>query len=112
MKKFFVLYMAPVAEFQKMMASSTPEQQKAGMDEWMKWADAHKSDIVDLGQPLGKTKRVNTSGVSDVKTDVGGYSIVQAESHEAAAKLFEGHSHLQIPGAYIDILEIVSMPGM
>jgi hypothetical protein len=25
------------------------------------------------------------------------YSVVQAESHEAAAKSFEGHPHLQIP---------------
>lgn len=112
MKKYFVLYMAPVAEFQKLMEHSTPEQAKAGMDAWMKWADAHKADLVDLGQPLGKTKRVNTSGVSDTKTDIGGYSIVQAESHEEAAKLFEGHPHLEIPGAYIDILEITQIPGM
>lgn len=112
MKKFFVLYMAPVAEFEKMMANSTPEQQKAGMDEWMQWAEAHKNDIVDLGAPLGKTKRVTASEVSDVRNDIGGYSIVQAESREAAAELFKGHSHLKIPGASIEVMEIMSMPGM
>jgi hypothetical protein len=112
MKKYFVLYMAPLEELKKMMANSTPEQQKAGMDEWMKWAEKYKANIVDLGMPLGKTKRVNSGGTSDVTTDIGGYSIVQAESHEAAAKLFEGHGHLQVPGAWIDILEIMPMPGM
>lgn len=112
MKKFFVLYMAPVEEFKKLMASSTPEQQKAQMDAWMQWAEAHKSEIVDMGAPLGKTKRAASSGVTDVATDIGGYTIMQAESHDAAAKIFEGHAHLQIPGAWIDILEIVPMPGM
>ena len=37
MKKFMVLYMASAADFEKMMQSSTPEQQKKGMDIWMKW---------------------------------------------------------------------------
>ena len=37
MKKFLVLYMANAAEFEKMMKNSTPEQQKKGMEAWMKW---------------------------------------------------------------------------
>ena len=37
MKKFMVLYMASGAEFEKMKKKSTPEQQKKGMDAWMKW---------------------------------------------------------------------------
>jgi hypothetical protein len=75
----------------------------------MKWADEHKDSIVDLGKPLGKTKRVDQSGVSDSRNDVGGYSIVQAESHEEAAKLFEGHTHLTIPGATIEVMECMQM---
>ena len=59
MKKFVVLYMASRADFEKMMENSTPEQQKKGMDAWMKWMDANKSSIVDGGAPLGKTKRVD-----------------------------------------------------
>jgi hypothetical protein len=44
---------------------------------------------------------------------VGGYSILQAESHDAAAKLFgKDHPHLQMPGAWIEIVEIMPMPGM
>lgn len=34
------------------------------------------------------------------------YSIVEAESHEAAAQAFENHPHLQIPQASIEIMEI------
>jgi hypothetical protein len=40
------------------------------------------------------------------------YAIVDAESHEAAAKTFEGHPHLQIPQASIEVMEINPMHGM
>ena len=79
MKKFMVLYMASGAEFETMMKSSTPEQQKKGMEAWMKWMNANKASLVDGGAPLGKTKRVDQSGPSSTKNEVGGYSIVQAE---------------------------------
>ena len=113
MKKFVVLYMASRADFEKMMANSSPEQQKKGMDAWMKWMDANKSSIVDGGAPLGKTKRVDSSGASNTKNEIGGYSIVQAESPDAATKLFgKDHPHLQMPGTWIEIIEIMPIPGM
>jgi hypothetical protein len=40
------------------------------------------------------------------------YAIVEAESHEAAAKTFEGHPHLQIPQASIEVMEISPLHGM
>jgi hypothetical protein len=56
---------------------------------------------------------VDARGVSDTRNDVGGYSIVQAESADAAAKLFgREQPHLQMPGAWIEIVEIMPMPGM
>jgi hypothetical protein len=113
MKKFMVLYMASGAEFEKMMKSSTPEQQQKGMAAWMKWMDANKASLVDGGAPLGKTKRVDQSGASNSRNEIGGYSIVQAESHDAATKIFgKDHPHLQMPGAWIEITEIMPLPGM
>jgi hypothetical protein len=101
MKKFMVLYMASSADFEKMMENSTPEQQKKGMDAWMKWMGKHEKSLVDGGAPLGKTKRVDAKGASNTKNGVGGYSIVQAQSHDAAAKMFgKDHPHLKMmPGA-------------
>ena len=111
MKKFIVLYMASPADFEKMMKSSTPEQQKKGMDAWMKWMGKYKKSLVDGGAPLGKTKRVDAKGASNTKNG-GGYSIVQAQSDDAAAKMFgKEHPHLQMmPGAWIEIVEIMPMP--
>jgi hypothetical protein len=112
-KKYIVLYMASGAAFAKMMKESTPEQQKKGMEAWRKWMNKHKKSLVDGGAPLGKTKRVDAKGAANAKNEIGGYSIVQAQSHDAAAKMFgKDHPHLQIPGAWLEIVEILPIPGM
>ena len=113
MKKFMVLFMASSADFEKAMKNSTPEQQKKGMDAWMKWARENEKSIVDQGTPLGKTKRINAKGISDIKNEIAAYTIVQAESHEAAAKLFVNHPHFMIfPGDSVEIMECLPMPRM
>jgi hypothetical protein len=109
MEKFFALYLTPVGEMEKMMANAKPADMQKGMAEWQKWMDSLGESMVEMGAPLGKTKRVTADGVSDVKNEVGGYSIVQAASHEAAADLMKGSPHFHIPGAYIDVLKIVEM---
>ncbi len=114
MKKFVALYMAPksaIDQMRRRMKTMTPEQAKAGMDLWMTWARENAKSIVELGAPLGKTKRITDSGAADARNEITGYSIVQAESHDDAARLFEGHPHFQIPGASIELLERMPIPG-
>jgi hypothetical protein len=113
MKKFLVLYMANAADFEKMMKESTPEQQQKGMAAWMKWMADNKASLVDGGAPLAKSKRVDANGASDTKNDVCGYSIVQAESADGATKLFgKDHPHLQMPGGWVEVIEVRQIPGM
>jgi hypothetical protein len=111
MKKFLVLYKAPIASFEQMM-KATPEQQKAGMEAWMSWSKKAASALVDLGAPLGKTMKVTPSGASPTQNDLGGYSILQGESKEALADTLKGHPHFQTPGGTIEVVEIMTMPGM
>jgi hypothetical protein len=112
MKKFIALYMVPAAAMAQ-MGNSTPDQMKAGMDEWSKWGKMHLKAIVDMGAPLGKTKRFTTGGASDAKNEIGGYSIVQGDSLDAIANVFTGHPHLRMaPGAWIEITEFMPMPGI
>lgn len=111
MKKFLVLYKAPAASFQQMM-KATPEQQKAGMDAWMGWSKKAASSIVDMGSPLGKSLRVSQGGSSPVANDLGGYSIMQAESKEALAESLKGHPHFMMPDGTIEVVEVMPMPGM
>ncbi len=104
--------MMPAATIEKMMKNTTPEERKTGMEEWGKWMKKHKKDLIDMGAPLGKTKRVDKNGITDAKNEIGGYSIVKAKSHEAAAALFKDNPHFKMDGAYIEILDIVAMPDM
>jgi hypothetical protein len=110
MKKFLVLYKASAAAFEQAM-KSTPEQQKAGMDQWTAWSKKAGPSIVDMGAPLGKSLRVTPKGSSPTTNDLGGYSILQAESKEALAKTLEGHPHFMMGESSIEIVELMPMPG-
>jgi hypothetical protein len=110
MKKYMILYMAPRSAIEQMM-NATPEQAKAGMDAWTKWGNDHSKAVVDMGAPLGKTKKVDGNGVGDVRNDVTGYSIVEGESLDAVSKMFAKHPHLMMGGgAWIEIIETVDLP--
>jgi hypothetical protein len=111
MKKFLVLYRAPTSSFEQMKAA-TPEQQKAGMDAWMAWAKKSGPSIVDMGAPLGKSLRVTKDNSSPITNDFGGYSILQAESKEALAQNLKGHPHFMTPEGFIEIIELMPVPGM
>jgi hypothetical protein len=112
MAKFLALYMAPVGAMDEMMKNTTKEQRDAQMQMWQKWMDEKKSSIVDMGAPLGKNKRISSGGVSDTRNEVGGYSIVEAVSHDAAAALFSDNPMLEMPGAYVEVLECMPMLGL
>ncbi len=111
MKKFLVLYKAPAASFALMM-KATPEQQKAGMDAWMAWSQSSASSIVDMGAPLGKSLRVTKAEATPAANDLGGYSILQAESKEALVATLKGHPHFMTPDGTIEIIEVMPIPGM
>jgi hypothetical protein len=110
MKKFVAVYMAPVAEMDKLRKTRTPERMKEFNDSWMKWVKSHEKSFVDVGSPTGNNKRVTKDKVQDMKNEILGFSVVQAKTHQEAAKIFRDTPNLQIPGAYVEVLECVQMP--
>jgi hypothetical protein len=81
------------------------------MKAWSEWGLANEAAIVDSGSPLGKTKRAAAHGIADIKNSMVGYVIVQAESHEVAARMFENHPHFAIfPGESVEIMECLPLP--
>jgi hypothetical protein len=112
MKKFLVLYKASRSGFEQMM-KATPEQQKAGMDAWMSWSKKAASSVLDMGGPLGKGVQVKKGGaVTAEPNDLGGFSVMQAESKEALAAQMKEHPHFMTPDSTIEIVEIMAIPGM
>lgn len=118
MKKFLAIYMGTMEAFEKagwnsMDKKQREEREQAGMQAWMEWGAVNASAIVDQGAPLGKTKRASRKGIEDIRNSMTGYVIIQAESHAAAAKLFENHPHFSIfPGDSVEIMECLPMPKM
>ena len=109
MKKFMVIYSAPVSALEQMQNMS-PEDHKKGMEPWMEWANKCGSNLVDLGAPLFGGQKLTKSGNSPSDSNVAGYSILQANDMEGAKALLEGHPHLQwIEGAEIDVYESAPM---
>jgi len=87
-------------------------KQQQGMAAWKAWVEKHHAAIVDMGGPLGKTKQVDSQGVADITNLLTAFTVVRAASHEAAARMFEGHPHFSIfPGEAIEIMPVLPIPG-
>jgi hypothetical protein len=83
-----------------------------GIAAWKAWAEKHQAVIVGMGGPLGKTKKVSQRGIEDTSNEMGAYTVVRADSHEAAAKIFERHPHFtNFPGESIEIMPVLPIPG-
>ncbi len=108
MQKFIVLFLAPaavIAEWMQLDPSVRAADEKKMREEWDAWMAAH-THLIKETQAAGATKRITVAGVTDEKNDLMLYSIVKAESHEAAAAAFVGHPHFEIPQATIEVLPI------
>lgn len=117
MKTFLAIYIGTADALEKSRWNQLDEKERkaleaSGIKAWMEWGTTHATAIVDQGSPLGKTKRVSAEGIADIRNSMTGYVIVQAESQEAAAKLFENHPHFTIfPGDSVEIMERLPLPG-
>lgn len=117
MKKFLAIFKgssssAKRAQWDAMDTAKRDELSKAGVAAWKKWVTENQASIVEHGSPLGRTKSINASGISDIRNSDAAFVVVQAESHEAAAKLFLNHPHFAIfPGDSVEVMECLPMPG-
>lgn len=108
-------YLAVFLGSPEAMQSWKPDEatMKEGMDAWMKWAQNHAAETVDMGSPLGKTKKVSKAGIEDTSNEMGAWMVVKANSQEDAAKLFENHPHFTVfPGDRVEVMECLPMPKM
>jgi hypothetical protein len=88
-------------------------KEQEGMAAWNAWSEKHHAVIVSMGGPLGKTKKVTHRGIEDTSNEMAAYTVVRADSHEAAAKLFEKHPYYMIfPGDSVEIMPVLPIPGV
>lgn len=87
-------------------------KEREGIAAWMAWVQKHQAAIVTMGGPLGKTRRVAAGGIQEVSNAMAAFTVVRADSHQAAAKLFEQHPHFAIfPGDAVEVMPVLPVPG-
>jgi hypothetical protein len=95
MQKFIAIYRVPSASMEEWM--KLPEEvRKADQDkmmaDWGVWMNTHKDKL--------------SGGTTAL------YTMIEADSHEAATEIFKDSPHLDMPGASIDVMPVNSLPGM
>ena len=107
MSKFLFLYRGPATP----MEDFTPEQSAEQMQAWGAWMGKLGSARADPGAPFGARTTVSDDGTSPAASDQNGYSIVEADSLEAARGFTDGHPFLtEGKGRFtVEIFELVPM---
>jgi hypothetical protein len=89
--------------------ADTPEAQEAAMNAWIGWFGTLGSSVVEVGNPFGASTAVLSDGSTGAATaSLSGYSVVQADSLELAAKLAGGCPVLD-GGGTVEVYEAIAM---
>ena len=108
MAKYIMVYKGEATD----MADMTPEQGAEIMAKWGTWMETVGSGLVDIGAPFGPGTSLVDDGTTAAAAPATGYSIVEADSLDAAKALGDGHPYLsEGNGNYaIDIYELMPVP--
>jgi hypothetical protein len=108
MSKYLYLYRGPATP----MEDFTPEQSAEQTQAWGKWMGQVGSALVDPGAPFAARTAVGDDGSRPAPSDQNGYTIVEADSLDAAGKLLDGHPFLsEGKGRFsVEIFELAPMP--
>jgi hypothetical protein len=105
--KFLYLYRGPATPLEDFTPEQAAEQQQA----WGEWMGRVGSALADPGTPFGARMAVADDGTTPAPSELNGYTIVEADTLEAARALVEKHPFLsEGKGRFsIDIFELVPM---
>lgn len=82
----------------------TPETRAA----WTAWFDGMSDQIVDQGKPA--VARLSLGNCSPESTELGGYSVIQADDLASAAAVASGCPHLHRSGG-VEVGQLGEVPG-
>jgi len=90
------------------MMADTDEQRQAVMQAWGEWFGKLGSAIVDPGNPFAGSTSVNGNGGGSADSQLTGYSVINADSLDAAGALAEGCPVLK-GGGSVDVYETIEV---
>ena len=110
--RFLAVYtMKPedLASFRSLPKAEQDAIDAQGVRLWAAWEERNAASILDRGGMVGKTTRVTKHGVTEARNPFCGYLVVEAQTADAAARLFLDHPHLTVfPGDGVDIMPFVT----
>ena len=91
------------------MMADTDEQRQAAMQAWGAWFGKLGPAIVDPGNPFAGSTAVNGNGsAGEASSQLTGYTVVKADSLDAASALTEGCPVFE-GGGSIDVYETIEV---
>ena len=112
MKRYIVLYYAPLAVAER-FAQATPEEAQQGMKLWAIWAEKIGTALVDPGKPLGNAMKVTKTEITKSESKIIGMSLLQANTMDEALEMVKDHHHLHwAEECEIVVLEEMPIPEM
>jgi hypothetical protein len=106
MAKFVVIYSGGSG------MTATPEEQERIMGEWGAWYGKLGPAIIDGGNPFGASKSISGPGASAAdgpgSVPATGYTIIEADSLDAATAACADHPHLNHDGQ-VQVFEAIEM---
>lgn len=109
MTKYLFLYRNPPMEGEH----PSPEEMQKQLTYWSEWKEKFKAHVAEMGDGLKPTGRLLAEGkvtdgpFAESKELIGGYSIVSAESYEQALEVARECPITAMPGASIEIREMM-----
>lgn len=107
MAKYMVLYTGGMG------MAATPEEQQRIMAEWGAWYEAMGTAIIDGGAPFADSKTIKGAHIEDGPlwdNPATGYTVLEAESLDAAAAKCKDHPHLN-HGGQVQVYTCIDMSG-
>lgn len=102
MAKFVYLYLGGAMR-------ETPEEQEKAMQAWGTWLGSLGPAVVEIGNPFGASATVQNGGISGpATTGASGYTVVTADSLDAAADLAKG-CPIHASGGRVEVFEAIEM---
>ena len=88
------------------------EEQDRMLEEWVAWYEKLGAAIADGGDPVGASKHISGPGVPAQDGPGGmpasGYTVIEADSLDAAAAICADHPHLAYGGS-VHIFETIDL---
>jgi len=91
---------------------ASPEEGKQHMAKYRDWLSSLGDSAVSPANPLKNTSTVNSDGTvaTGGKTSMSGFTIIEADSMDAALSIAKGCPFLDIGGS-LEVSELMQMPG-